>query len=314
MSNGVLIGLGSGLVSALLLYSATRGGAVLGQILLFLIPLPSMVAGLGWGWLPAAASAVAGAIVVAFLVNGPFAVGYLLTLGVPVALAAYLAYLSRPHPQDPNEREWYPVGRLMAAMAIYAGAFPVLLLPLAGGSFESMRPLMIEMLRRFSERLAGSGTQLTDQALADQADLALFMLPAGMAVQWLSVCALNLYLAGRIVLASGRLGRDWPDIAALTYPPGLSLLLVLALLAAGGGSAIGIAGTSFSGALLSAYLLAGLALAHFVARRGAPWLVWLLYPGLIFLWPVFMPLVALAGLVDSTFKLKQRLGAPPPPT
>lgn len=314
MPNGLLIGLGSGLVSALLLYSATRGGSALGQILLFLIPLPSMVAGLGWGWLSATASAVAGTVVMAIIANGPFALGYVLALGFPVALAAYLAYLSRPHSQDPNEREWYPVGRLMAGMAIYAGAFPVLLLPFIGGSYESMRPLMLEALRRLSERLAAPGEQLTAQALADQADLALFMLPAGMAVQWLSVCALNLYLAGRIVLASGRLGRDWPDIAALTYPPGFSLLLALALLAAGGGSALGIAGTSFSGALLGAYLLAGLAFAHFVSRRRAPWLVWLIYPGLFFLWPVFMPLVALAGLLDSTFNLKRRFGLSRPST
>jgi Predicted membrane protein (DUF2232) len=314
MPYGLLIGLGSGLVSALLFYSAARGGPLLRPILLVLTPLPSLVAGFGWGWLPAALGAVGGALVVGLLVNGTMALGYAVALGVPAALAAYLAYLSRPSPGNPALREWYPAGRLMAGMAIYAGALPVLLLPLIGGSYESLRPLMVEVLQQFSRRWMQPGAQLTEQQLAEQTEWALFLLPAGFAVQWLCVCTLNLYLAGRIALASGRLGRDWPDIAALTYPPGFPLLLVLALLAINAAGTLGVIGTSFAGAFLGAYLLAGLALTHFVARQRAPWLVWLVYLGLFFLWPFFMPLVAFAGLLDSTFGLKQRLGSSPPST
>ena len=315
MRYGFLIGIGSGLASALLFYSAARGGLLLRPILLLLTPIPSLVAGLGWGWLPAAVGAAAGGLVVASLANGTIAIGYLIALGVPCALAAYLVYLSRPDPYDPNLREWYPVGRLMAAMTLYAGAVPVLSLPLVGGSYDSMRPQMSEVLKQFTKQWQPPGPQVTDQALAAQTDLLLAILPAGLALQWLAVCAINLYLAGRIVLASGRLGRDWPDIAALTYPRGFPLLLlVLALLAAAGGGTIGAIGTSFTGAFLGAYLLAGLALTHVVARGRAPWLVWLVYLGLLlpFLFPFFMPVVALAGLLDSTLKLKQRLGPPPP--
>lgn len=314
MPIGLIIGLGSGLVSALLFYSAARGGPLLRPILLFLIPLPSLVAGLGWGWLPAAAAAVAGAIIVGAVVGGVVAIGYLIALGAPVALASYLAYLSRPDPHDPNARDWYPAGRLVAGMAIYAGALPVMLLPLVGGSYETMRPLMTEVLQQFAKRWLPPGTSLSDQALAEQTDWALFLLPAAFAVQWLSVCAVNLYLAGRIVLASGRLGRDWPDVAALSYPPGFAVLLGLALLAANAGGTIGTIGTSFTGAFIGAYLLAGLALTHFVARWRAPWLVWIVYLGLFFLWPFFMPAVALAGLLESTLKLKQRFGLSPPST
>lgn len=314
MPHGLLIGLGSGLVSALLFYSAARGGPLLRPMLLILTPLPALVAGFGWGWLPAAAGAVGGALVVGIAVNGTIALGYALALGAPVALAAYLAYLSRPDPSDASLREWYPAGRLMAAMAIYAGALPVMLLPLIGGSYESLRPLMVEVLQQFSRRWMQPGTQLTDQQLQEQTDLALFLLPAGFAVQWLFVCTVNLYLAGRIALASGRLGRDWPDIAALNYPPGFPLLLPVALLAASAGGTLGIIGTSFAGAFLCAYLLAGLALTHYVGRQRAPWLVWVVYLGLFFLWPFFVPLVALAGLLDGAFSLKQRLSPSPPST
>jgi len=308
MLNGLIIGLVSGLVSALLFYSAARGGPLLRPFLLLVIPLPSLVAGLGWGWLAAAVAAAAGGLVVASAIGGTIAIGYLVTLGIPSAIAAYLAYLSRPDPNDASAREWYPAGRLVAGMAIYAGALPVLLLPLIGGSYEAMRPLMNEVLQQFSKRWLPPGESLTDQALAEQADWALFLLPAGFAVQWLAVCAVNLYLAGRIVLASGRLGRDWPDIASLSYPPTFALALGLALVAANTSGIFAVIGTSFFGALLGAYLLAGLALTHFIGRRSAPWLVWMVYLGLFFLWPFFMPAVVLAGLLDSTLRIKQRMG------
>src|SRR5262245_15534384 len=134
MPGNLIVGFISGLVSALLFYSAARGGPLLRPFLLFAVPLPALVAGLGWGWLSAAVAALAGGLVVSLMVGGPIAIGYILTLGVPSAIAAYLAYLSRPLSDDPAIREWYPAGRLIAAMAIYAGALPVMLLPLVGGS------------------------------------------------------------------------------------------------------------------------------------------------------------------------------------
>jgi hypothetical protein len=308
MRIGLLVGIVSGLVSALLFYSAARGGAVLRPFLLLLIPLPSLVAGLGWGWLSAAAAAIAGAVIVALTVSGTVAIGFILTLGAPSALAAYLSYLSRPDPSDANARQWYPPGRLMAGMALYAGALPVMLLPLVGGSYEAMRPLMSEVMAQFSKRWLPPDGHLSEQALAEQTDWALLLLPAGLAVQWLAACAINLYVAGRIVRASGRLGRDWPDVASLSYPPTLALALGLALVAANTSGIFAVVGTSFFGALLGAYLLAGLALAHFISRRGAPWLVWVAYLGMFFLWPFFMPAMVLAGFFDSTFQLKRRLG------
>ena len=80
---------------------------------------------------------------------------------------------------------------------------------------------------------------------------------ARLAAYWVAIFALNLYLAGRIARASGRLGRDWPDLPALAYPPGFPLLVALALAASFAPGAIGVAGASFSGALLVAYLIAG---------------------------------------------------------
>jgi hypothetical protein len=213
MRSFLLIGLGSGLASALLFYSSARGSPALSAVLFLLAPLPLLVAGLGWGWLSAAVAAAAGSLVVGVPSGLRSAVAYSLAMGLPAVLIAYLAYLSRPDPYDDNAREWYPAGRLMAAVAIYAGALPVLILPLIGGSYESMRRPLAQMLQR-AEAL-GMKSFTEDQAVA--------ALPAAFSASWLIVFTLNLYLAGRVVLASGRLGRDWPDLPASGLPCRVSI-------------------------------------------------------------------------------------------
>ena len=318
MRQGVLIGLGSGLVSALLFFSAARGGPWLGLVLVLLTPLPLLLSGLGWGWLPAAAGALVGSLAIAAVASLALGSGYFLAVGLPAAAIAYLAYLSRPSDSATDGREWYPVGRLLAAMSLYAGALPVLALPWIGGSFDGLKPLAAEMVRAAFKQSSDLRVQVpTDEQVGAFADLVVAVAPSALAIYWLLIMTPNLYLAGRIVGASGHLARDWPDLPLLAYPAGFSLLLGLALLAAAfAPGVIGIAGTSFSGALLFAHLLAGLALVHFLARRGARWLLWVVYAG--FLLPVLSPyaavLVTAAGVLEPALKLKQRLGAAPPKT
>ena len=98
----------------------------------------------------------------------------------------------------------------------------------------------------------------------------------------------------------------------MAYPTGFPLLLVLAVAASYAPGLLGVTGTSFAGALLLAYLIAGLSLTHFIARGRAPWALWLVYAGLILFGPYAAIVITLGGLIDPIFKLKQRLGAQPP--
>jgi Predicted membrane protein (DUF2232) len=316
MPIGFLVGLGSGLASAILFYSAARGSPLLSTVLLLLTPLPTLLAGLGWGWLSAATGAVAGAVVMVVTVNPTFAVGYALALGVPTTMISYLAYLSRPAENDPNQREWYPAGRLLAAASLYAGALPLLILPLIGGTYEILRAPLGEFFRRLSVRAApGLGVSpLSEEQIASLAELTVAVLPGALAAYWFVIFVLNVYLAGRIARASGRLGRDWPDLPAMSYPPGFPLLVALALAATFMPGLIGVAGSSFTGGLLLAYVMAGLALVHFIARSRAPWLLWLVYALLLLFGPYTAFALMLGGLLDPVLKLKHRLGAPPPST
>jgi hypothetical protein len=140
------------------------------------------------------------------------------------------------------------------------------------------------------------------------------VLPGVLAAYWLAVFVLNLYLAGRIARASGQFGRDWPDLASLAYPAGFPFLVAAALAASFAPGFLGVAGTSFSGALLLAYLLAGLALMHFIARARVSWLLWPVYIGLLLFGPYVAFALMLAGMLEPALKLRQRLGAPPPTT
>ena len=273
MPIGLLTGVGAGLASALLFYSATRGSPFLSSFLLLLTPLPSLIAGLGWGWLPALIGGVAAAAAMLLIASLPFAVGYFLALGGPSALSAYLAYLNRSDPAGTGATQWYPPGRLLAAMSLYGGALPILVLPLLGGSYEVLREPMGEYFRRFSARTASDLNMppLSEAQIDSLTQFLLSVLPAALSAYWLIIFAINLYLAGRIARASDRLGRDWPDLASLAYPTAFPLLAVAAFAASFAPGVLGVVGTSFSGALLVAYVIAGLALMHFIARGRAPW-------------------------------------------
>jgi Predicted membrane protein (DUF2232) len=313
MRSSLLIGLVSGVASALLSFSAARGAPLLIILLGLVTPLPSLLAGLGWGWLAAVAAAASGSLAVAIARGASHAAGYFLTLGLPAVLISYLAYLSRPDPQQSDAREWYPAGRLTAAMALYAGALPVLLLPLIGGSYETQREPIGKELQRMSLRMPELGMKpMAEPQLQAFVDFLIGMLPALFAAYWLAVLTVNAYLAGRLLLASGRLVRDWPDLPAMAYPAGFPLLLLPAIVASYAPGVIGIAGTGFTSALLLAYLLAGLALVHFIARGRAPWALWFVYAALILFGPYAAIAITVGGLIDPIFKLKQRLGAQPP--
>ncbi len=316
MRFGLLVGLGSGLASALLCYSAAHGSPLLSTLLLLLTPLPTLLAGLGWGWLMAMAGAAVGTLVMAMIHSAPFAIGYFLTLGLPVVLASYLAYLSRPSADDPAQQEWYPAGRLLAAMTLYGGALPVAVLPLIGGTYDIMRAPMAELLHRVSERTSADLNMkpLDDHQLDALATYFINLLPGVLAAYWLIAFALNLYVAGRVAQASGLLGRDWPDLPALAYPVGFPFLVAAALAASFATGLLGVVGTSFSGALLLAYLLAGLALMHFIARGRAPWFLWFVYLGLLLFGPYLAFALVLAGMLEPIINLRQRLRARPPTT
>ena len=67
------------------------------------------------------------------------------------------------------------------------------------------------------------------------------------------------------------------------------------------------AGTAFSGTLLFAYVLMGLAIIHYVTR-GAAWrsfALWVLYAGMFIISGGVTLIVAVIGLLDAVFPLRR---------
>jgi hypothetical protein len=310
----LLIGLGSGLASAVLFYSAARGGILLKLALFILTPLPTVIAGLGWSWIAAAAAAFAGALIMGLAAGPGFALGYLLTLGLPAILVAWLADLGRPR-ADGTGTDWYPASSILAALAAYAGAVPLLIAPLFGGSYAALKSDLVPFVRTLMQRLQQqtSGPPVTDARVEDMANLMIDAMPATIAAYWLLLFALNVYLAARIARASGHLLRDWPDLHRLTLPPWVALGLAAAILASTFDGVPRIVGSAFTGAFLFAYALVGLSVIHAIAKGRVPWLLWLTYIALINpAGPYAMLFVALIGLIDPMLKLRDRLAKRPP--
>ena len=83
MPTPVIIGAGSGLVAAALFASAATATALAG-VLLYLVPLPLCLAGLGWGGIAALLSALTGTIVVALAFGPAMAAIFAVLIAVPV--------------------------------------------------------------------------------------------------------------------------------------------------------------------------------------------------------------------------------------
>ncbi len=320
MSYRLLIGLGAGLVSAVVFASATTGPVLIRMVLFLLTPLALFLAGLGLGPLAAAAGGLAGTMLVLVAGSLAGALVFAAAQAIPVVILTYLASLNRQ--TGDGVVEWYPAGRLIIVAAILAGLFSTLTLFLLGGDVETLRTALRDMLQTFvnSELPKMPDAPTLGPAEIDEATaIALALLPAASAISTMGSLLFNFWLAGRITMASGRLQRPWPDLAAIIYPPVTPLLLALAT---GAGFLAGLPGliaAGFAGPLFLAYVLLGLAVVHFMTRGRSwrPFALWGLYASLFIMNTVASLAIALLGLAEAIWPMRKVAPPPkhpPPPT
>lgn len=303
-------GLAAGLASALL-FAAIVGGSSLGIILFYLTSLPLLIAGLGWGWMSAAIGALAGGLSTG-IAAGPYAgLLFLVSVGVPAAILSYLALLSRVGAN--GETEWYPVGRLVFATAVMGIVLIAATMILIGGDLSAYRDVLVTMLGDMMT--AGGSEESNPEQIALVADRMVALLPAASGMMWLAMTLLNLYIAGRIVRASNRLVRPWPDIARLELPLMTSVALAIAVGLWLVGGVIGKIASAATAILMLCLALVGLGIIHVVSRsisaRG--FLLAGLYLSILM---IFWPLVLLAmlGAIEPRLRLRDRQRPPQTPT
>ncbi len=309
----LLIGLVAGIVSALL-FAALASGSMLSVALFYLAPLPIMLAGLGWSHVAALTATITAAAGLGLGVGFWFIVAYLGGVGIPAYVLSYLTMLARP--STSGDYEWYPIGRVLFAAAILATIAMALTIPVFGLDIETYRAGLKEIFGRVLRLQLGiaEGQPLTlpNGRSADQtlAVLVLVMPPLAAALSMVTHL-INLYLAGRIARASGRLTRPWPDLSATAFPFSAPLLLFGVLVLSFLHSIVGLTAGVLTACLLMAYALLGLAVLHHVTRAialrglilGIAW-------GLLIVlgWPVMI--LALIGLADGLLNLRGRFGPP----
>jgi hypothetical protein len=307
----LLIALGAGLVSATVFASATTGPLLMRMALFLLTPLPLFLAGLGVGPMTAAIAGIAGTALVFAAGSLTAAVVFAASQALPVFLLSYLATLNRT---TGDLTEWYPVGRIVLAAALIAGAFATLTLLLLGGDVDALRASLRALLENFVNtelpKMPDAPT-LGPKEIDEATALALALLPAASAISTMGSLLFNMWLAGRITLASGRLQRPWPDLPALTFPVGTPLLLVVATGAGLLPGLAGLIGAGFAGPLFLAYVLLGLAVVHYITRGRSwrPFALWALYAALFIMNTVASLAIALLGLTESIWSIRKM--APP---
>jgi hypothetical protein len=309
----LLIALAAGCASALM-FTSIVSGELISVLLLYLAPLPLMVAALGWGPLSATIGGIAAATSLAAIFGPPYGLAFAVTIALPAWWLGHLALLGRPlaaNPApaaDPLPLEWYPVGRILLWIAVFATVTTAATLLAMGSDGPAITATMRAAVTSF---LQAAGVAATERGV----DALVTIAPAAAAVVAIMTLTLNLWLAAKITATSGRLHRPWPDLKSATLPPLALAALGLAIACCFTGGLPAILAVIITAALTMAYALCGFAVLHTVTLALKYRTLWLCCAYLVVVvlsWPILA--VAALGLADGIFGIRQRYlqGRPPP--
>lgn len=315
----VAIAVAAGAASALM-FASFISGAPISLVLLNLAPLPLMVAAIGWGPLTAAIGGVAAATVCGMLFGMPFAIAYATTAALPAWWLGHLALLGRPMPlaaadgngaaPPANTMEWYPTGRLLLWIATICALLAFVTLLTIGTDAEAIAAAMKRGFARMVRLFALRGVAIDDGVVEAMTSIAPAGLPAGPMIMLI----INLWLAGKIAVTSGRLNRPWPDLKSTALPPMTLVALCVAIAFCFTGGLLALFAKVVTGALLTAYALTGLAVLHtltLASSNRAVWLVLSYAVTIVLMWPLLV--MAALGLADAVFGFRERFMRTRPP-
>jgi hypothetical protein len=315
----VLIAIAAGCASALM-FASIVSGAPISLLLLYLAPLPLMVAGLAWGPLSATIGGIAAAIGLGAIFGLPYCLAFAVAVALPAWWLGHLALLGRPitsgvasadgtSPPAPA-MEWYPVGRILLWIAVFAILTTTATLLTLGTDAATITDVIRRAWQWFLGLSGAASTRETEQGI----DALVIVAPAAAAVVAMMTLTLNLWLATKITATSGRLRRPWPDLKSAALPPMTLAALSIAIAFCFSGGLLAILARVVAGALMMSYALVGFAVLHTLTlalKHRALWLVCAYVVVAVFSWPVLA--MAILGLADAVFGLRQRYlqGRPP---
>lgn len=297
------VGIGAGLVSALLIAVIVRG-TPMALLLYLLAPLPVVIVSLGWNHRAGLVAVATGAVALALALSPLRGFAYAVATALPAWWLGYLALLGRPAADGSGRMEWYPLGRLLVWIAATAALSLTAVAILSTGDHatfhERTRSVVQALVQVRGEGLdAATGESLTE--------LLARLVPALAAQGFALMLTLYLWAAGRIVRVSGRLPRPWPDLPATVMPRAALGLLALGFVLALVGGFAGVFGTALLGALGTAFALQGLAGMHHRSRGkpGRGLMLFGLYLIVFVSQGLALAVLALFGLAETAFGLRR---------
>jgi hypothetical protein len=306
-----IIALAAGAASATM-FASIISGALISLLLVYLAPLPLMLAAIAWGPLCAAIGGIAAAAVLGAILGLPHGLAFAISVALPAWWLGHLALLGRPVAGGaPDDLEWYPLDRIMLWTAGFAALTTFAALLTLGTDAAAIT----QTLRRFLARILSRSDVVGSGELEQWLDWVVVMAFAGAAICSTVMLTLNLWLAARIAAMSGRLRRPWPDLRSTALPPITPVVLCAAIGLCFSGGLVAILAQIVTAALMMSYAFSGFAVLHTLTlqlKGRAFWLSLAYVTVLAFEWLVIV--VALLGLADAVFGFRARyLRTRPPP-
>ncbi|WP_234682543.1 DUF2232 domain-containing protein [Bradyrhizobium monzae] len=313
-----LIALIAGAASALM-FASIVSGALISLVLVYLAPLPLMLAAIAWGPLCGALGGIVATLVIAGALSPPLALGYGLAFALPAWWLGHLAMLGRPVPGGiagtdaaSPQVEWYPLGRIL----LWIAALATLLTAGSLYSLGSDASAITDAMRHGLAKILSMVSETTVTESDPRVGLMVAVIPVLVAASQMATLTLNLWLAAKVAAVSGRLHRPWPDLSGTSLPPMTLVALCVALAFSFFSGMTGILAVVVTTVLMMAYALVGLAVLHTITRDLANRGIWLATTyAILFMFSVSLVLLTALGLADAVFGFRERFlrNRQPPP-
>ncbi|WP_426413824.1 DUF2232 domain-containing protein [Bradyrhizobium ganzhouense] len=313
-----LIALIAGAASALM-FASIMSGALISLVLVYLAPLPLMLAAIAWGPFCGALGGLVATLVIAGALSPSLALGYGLAFALPAWWLGHLAMLGRhvaggiaSADAALPQVEWYPLGRIL----LWIAALATLLTAGSLYSLGSDASAISDAMRRGFAKILSMVSETTITESDPRVGLMVAVIPVLVAASQMATLTLNLWLAAKVAAVSGRLHRPWPDLSGTSLPPMTLVALCVALAFSFFSGMTGILAVVVTTVLMMAYALVGFAVLHTVTRGLANRGIWLAAAyAIVFMFSVSLILLTALGLADAVFGFRERFlrNRQPPP-
>lgn len=304
------IAVGAGLVSGLLFLAAATGKMASLMTLVFLAPLPIVIAGFSWGWILAAIAALTAFGFLTLIGSITAGLFHLCLFGLPVTISVYYVLLNREYKtlSGASDIEWYPIGNVLFGLAVASGLVATAALFGLGTTTSNIEAHVTEVVGRMmaADLPWPGGKKPEPDQLAGLIKLLTISFAAAISMAWMWLIVFNLWVGAKVARTSGLFVRPWPNVSLVALPRWAGFALAGAMGLSFLDDFPGLIASGFATGLFLAFLLVGLAIIHNVTWKNPlrPLLLIALYAFLIFFNPLSTMAIATIALIEPFLPMR----------